>query len=901
MLKFKIKKEINLYELSFLFEDKIKNTPLINEQNYYNKLYNFIKEYHIDENIQNIKDVINKKYVILLQNEDNKLNFNQEFFTHYVFVKKYTSNIFNANNAPEISIGNISFEKITFCPSLYWKYLYIKETLNIIKNKIHPYNIYNIWDNTLLTIKIKNPEDYIILTNYVNFYKKLEIKYDYAFNNIDKFNIDSFFSFLKLPFLTSLKSNINYISYINTSILDHKLKLISIKNEHFINIINKTFPSDIIKNFTHNYDLFNNFEKALPKEYYNKLLFLYQQETDFNKAFLENKCEHYKLVKTNKIKEILELFLDKKNSTSFDANVLTSQHSYFQCTKCNFNLICPHTIFKFLYKEKNLNSFIDYFENKDNIAFCKICGEKLYETSFGIDTPVKSDLQLTFEGINEPEDILKKNIYIEVLAIIKNLITKNKYIYNNDIHTFVYNHIYDSLFNVINIIHKDKTTSNYIKSIKFNILIYIYCISSVAIIATTQSQLIKIFNTKTSQLKNLIPLIIEHISEYKKVIINKLGFSKNNIENLVIEILNKLKDNLPKFTSLKHVSINAFILNDINENIFYNYVFIINKILYDKNFDIEIVLNINTNDIILNKNNIFLPNYNILKTKTGGLLTKEMKPVFSAKNISNISKKLIKDFTNDKITNEYLNTNQYFIELKKNIDLIEIDSLKKIYSIINISYLQNFNYMYKILYNKPNYEVNNIINTKISLDYLNNIKYNAFITEDNNIKTNKNTIVLSKKNTQIFSKINYNYKNSEIICKIIKDLNLIKYNDKTDDIPLYLKKIIYPQINIEDITSNYDIDFILEKINNIQQLKDYYKYIKEYIDLNIDLFTPVKDLLPLFKIISVTSSEEGLFSKSSLKDRPIEDDENVNIDMDVSNNMGDEWDPEDDTNLQNRN
>jgi len=278
-----------------------------------------------------------------------------------------------------------------------------------------------------------------------------------------------------------------------------------------------------------------------------------------------------------------------------------------------------------------------------------------------------------------------------------------------------------------------------------------------------------------------------------------------------------------------------------------------------------------------------------------------MKPVFSAKNISNISKKLIKDFTNDKITNEYLNTNQYFIELKKNIDLIEIDSLKKIYSIINISYLQNFNYMYKILYNKPNYEVNNIINTKISLDYLNNIKYNAFITEDNNIKTNKNTIVLSKKNTQIFSKINYNYKNSEIICKIIKDLNLIKYNDKTDDIPLYLKKIIYPQINIEDITSNYDIDFILEKINNIQQLKDYYKYIKEYIDFNIDLFTPVKDLLPLFKIISVTSSEEGLFSKSSLKDRPIEDDENVNIDMDVSNNMGDEWDPEDDTNLQNRN
>jgi hypothetical protein len=209
--------------------------------------------------------------------------------------------------------------------------------------------------------------------------------------------------------------------------------------------------------------------------------------------------------------------------------------------------------------------------------------------------------------------------------------------------------------------------------------------------------------------------------------------------------------------------------------------------------------------------------------------------------------------------------------------------------------------MYKILYNKPNYEVNNVINTKISLDYLNNIKYNAFITEDNNIKTNKNTIVLSKKNTQIFSKINYNYKNSEIICKIIKDLNLIKYNDKTDDMPLYLKKIIYPQINIEDITSTYDIDFILEKINNIQQLKDYYKYIKEYIDLNIDLFTPVKDLLPLFKIISVTSSEEGLFSKSSLKDKSIEDDENVNIDMDVSNNMGDEWDPEDDTNLQNRN
>ena len=58
----------------------------------------------------------------------------------------------------------------------------------------------------------------------------------------------------------------------------------------------------------------------------------------------------------------------------------------------------------------------------------------------------------------------------------------------------------------------------------------------------------------------------------------------------------------------------------------------------------EIVLNINLNDITLNKNNIFLPNYHFLKTKKGGR-PKEMIPEFSAKDISNLSKKIIKDFT----------------------------------------------------------------------------------------------------------------------------------------------------------------------------------------------------------------------------------------------------------------
>ena len=95
----------------------------------------------------------------------------------------------------------------------------------------------------------------------------------------------------------------------------------------------------------------------------------------------------------------------------------------------------------------------------------------------------------------------------------------------------------------------------------------------------------------------------------------------------------------------------------------------------------------------------------------------------------------------------------------------------------------------------------------------------------------------------------------------------------------------------------YDLNIIIKNIENIPQLKEYFKYITQYIINYNNLFIPVKDLLPLFKLISVTSSDEGIITKSSTKDIPIENEIDIQVDMDISNNMGDDWDPEDDTNL----
>ena len=897
-MKIKLKKEVNLHELSFLFEDAIKSTSSIQEKHTYHKLYLFIQEHYNENYIQNFRDIAQKKYILLLQNQEPKNNTNQEHFSNYVYTK-YSNNILNDKFYPEINIGTIFFESITLCPSLNWKYLHIKNKLFYLKEE--PLDIYNVWDNKLLTTKINNQNDYIKILSYINFYKRLEL--NFINKTIDFSQINTNFEFSDKTLLPSYAFNINNISYIQIDPIAYKYKLITIKNEHFLNIIYNNFPTNIIKTFEKKYNIFKNFQKALPDNFYQKLLILYEQEKTFIKQFIENKCEHYHLLKNNKINEIIDLYLDKETKTSLDEKYLQNHNHFFQCQKCKFNLICPHHVFKSLYKNKNLNAFIEYFENKENIAFCKICGEKLYETSYNIDKEKKSDLHLTFEGIDEPSDILKKNIYIELSVINKSIITKNKFIYDNDIYAFVYEHIYDQLFNVISIIHKDKTTSNYIKSIRFQLLIYIYCICSVSIIATQFSNYIKIFNLKTTQINKLIPLIYNEISQRKSIIINKLDYTKTNIENLVTEIINKLITHLPKFISLKDININTFILNDIKENTFYNYIFLINKILYGKNFDIEIVLDTNVNDLTINKNNIFFPNYDFLKTKTGGE-KKHMTPLYTIIDISNLSKKLIKDFTNDKNANTYFISNPLFQNLKQNIDNINISLYHPFNSVLAISnnniknndvFIMERPLSY-IFYNKPNYEIDKEIYANINLTYLDKIKY-AFITNESIKTKDTKNITIDSKITTKHASIGYNYKNSNFISKIAKDLNMIKYNTDTEELPTYLKKIQYHDINISQIMHSYNIDTILENISKITQLKEYYKYITNYITEINELFNPIKDLISLFKLINMTSSEEGISSKTSPKEIAVEDEISFQVDMDNPMDSPDVWDQDDDTNV----
>ena len=126
---------------------------------------------------------------------------------------------------------------------------------------------------------------------------------------------------------------------------------------------------------------------------------------------------------------------------------------------------------------------------------------------------------------------------------------------------------------------------------------------------------------------------------------------------------------------------------------------------------------------------------------------------------------------------------------------------------------------------------------------------------------------------------------------------MIKYNTDTEELPTYLKKIQYHDINISQIMHSYNIDTILENISKITQLKEYYKYITNYITEINELFNPIKDLISLFKLINMTSSEEGISSKTSPKEIAVEDEISFQVDMDNPMDSPDVWDQDDDTNV----
>ena len=204
-------------------------------------------------------------------------------------------------------------------------------------------------------------------------------------------------------------------------------------------------------------------------------------------------------------------------------------------------------------------------------------------------------------------------------------------------------------------------------------------------------------------------------------------------------------------------------------------------------------------------------------------------------------------------------------------------------------------FFYLIYYNKPNYEVDKEINATTNLQFLDKIKY-AFITNESIQSKDTKNIIINSKITPKHTSINYNYKNSNFISKIAKDLNMLKYNTDIEQLPVYLKKITYPEINISQIINSYNIDTILDNISKITQLKEYYKYIKNYIDEVNNLFDPIKDLISLFKLINMTSSEEGILSKTAPKDVAVEEEISFQVDMDNPMDSPDAWDPEDDSN-----
>jgi hypothetical protein len=848
-------------ELYYLFNEIINITENVRERYYYKFLFYIINNYIDKTEINSIYDAAFKYYVIAFISDKKEENTSYYYFYNPIYIYR--------NGQLSLYVGSLYYKHFTFNPLLKLYNNIIERRKITDQHKEYKNDIINIKYTSLVNSLSFNKSyfnsnaniiDLIMNINLLNIenYNKYKVQIP---SLIDEYehnakptatsllyksgvccNIRDKVGFPKHKFDNSITNRLTDIYYILNNIA------ITLRDAPLLDIIKKYLNSKAFKNFYYKYNIHKKIEESLSKKEYDFVIQLYEKEKKYSEGLKNNKCEHLSLLEKKEMDKIIKLYIPG----DFDYDNLSSNDDWIYCIKCNYPLICPHVIHKYLYPNKNLNRFVYADNSLNSEVFCKICGEFLWKNTYNLNY-VKPGNVFSYKDIVDLDqsDNIGQMIYRGLYNYIfsRNLIIAKKKIRNDLILNFVKDHIQDDLETQFIEINKSLTMSNDYKIINKFFLLYVYIWCSLVHLCIINNNKLTLFNVKVNNIDKIINNLIQDIKQSNKNIIHR--YNDQQLTKLLYTVFEQISHFIPNNTELHEFDINIIKKQNIHTFEIYKYIYLINSIYFGSYFDEEHVLNTSFNDINVNFNTVFIPTLPFLQKKGGD--SKNIKPViFQESDLNNKAMNIFIDFVNNDYVFSYLKNNQNYLQLKKNIKDIKkkpikvnnaykINTLKEKYGFINlVNYHIKMDY-FKYKFTTYKFYKVEVINKNIKSDLTINYKKTKIVL-DEQIKNINKIFNLSLKKLNITDIINI------ITSELIYNLSLSNKNnlskpltqdDDNDIIISYhrLKLITSKnQYNINDIVIPNDLYNTLLNLKKYPFLNNYLdaiiKYMKEYDDLH---------------------------------------------------------------------
>jgi hypothetical protein len=276
----------------------------------------------------------------------------------------------------------------------------------------------------------------------------------------------------------------------------------------------------------------------------------YNQQREYAKAVLENKCPHvilYKKFRTSTNNRDIRNYLQQLEKFFMKDQSKKNTESYIKCNNCGFDLICPHlvtltrlTIQNKTFREikEKLSPYVMYAPseklNLDNY-FCKICSEMINSVDI-YDEVMSAE---TADMHHSIDDDLKKHIWSEMsslLQYIKILILINPSKLINAMMAACYEFIFEIEKQLIR--SKTNTTDDIKRKRKLFIGIYgyAYLIQLVAANLNNPPLIFKGMKGTSNTVIDYLKFAIINISNTYNVTINQLsGVSADFIKTKILE------------------------------------------------------------------------------------------------------------------------------------------------------------------------------------------------------------------------------------------------------------------------------------------------------------------------------------------------------------------------------
>jgi hypothetical protein len=380
---------------------------------------------------------------------------------------------------------------------------------------------------------------------------------------------------------------------------------------------------------------------------------LHKNYLEFVSKTQQNTCGHIAVMKKRRIKELAELYIEefaefKANKKAF-AQYTTE---LLECKECHMDACCPHLLCKAFYGEEETHRLyagritdriiVDRGENR---VFCKVCGERLYKIDYfrfytyieNMNVLSKTRSKLFFDqffetiGFEDPSSLrgfsLKKTLYVMIaINILKFYPKEVVYLKKNTNIEFIINVIIVTVTPVLTEYYEDiaknKLLGKSFKYYRIYMLCYLYCFISMMILAIIYPENIRLFsivipksittslfNSRerklsvfyTVALKDIQKVFARMNAEFLKVtessqqqILGKLRLNVSSIEkqtgNILQELLPKYLEEYKYTGSLESVSYSYNVVDVIEDNLFYRYIFLVNRLFYGKEFTPAIFL-----------------------------------------------------------------------------------------------------------------------------------------------------------------------------------------------------------------------------------------------------------------------------------------------------------------------